>query len=186
MANIRECIVEWAGLTGLPGVSVFYSGAAVDITVELATFFTSIQNQFPNGMQWTIPAAGDVLDEASGDLVSDWSGGTGAVVNGTGGSATYAAGVGAMVRWNTPLVFNSRRMRGRTFLTHMSTAGYQSDGTLLATTRTVLQNAATALAAGPDAPLFWHRPVNGAGGSAVAATSAFIPDRVSWLKSRRT
>lgn len=186
MANIREVIVEWAGLTGLPGVSVFYSGAAVDITVELATFFTSIQSLFPSAMQWTIPSSGDVLDEVTGDLVSDWTGGTGAVVNGSGGSATYAAGVGAMVRWNTPLVFNSRRMRGRTFLTHLSTAAYQSDGTLLAATRTQLGNAATTFGTGTDNPLFWHRPVNGAGGQAVAATSAFIPDRVTWLQSRRT
>jgi len=185
MANIRECVVEWSGLTGLPGVSVFYSGAAVDITVELATFFTSISSLFPGGLTWTIPTSGDVLDEVTGILQSDWTGGTGAAVTGTGGSATYAAGVGAMVRWNTSTVFNGRRMRGRTFLTHMSTAAYQSDGTILGTARTTLQNAANAFFAAGDPPLFWHRPVNGAGGSAIAATSALIPDRVAWLSSRR-
>lgn len=185
MANIRETIVEWSGLTGLPGVSVFYSGATTDITVELATFFTSIQSLFPTALNWRIPASGDVLDEVSGALVSDWTGGTGATVTGSGGSATYAAGVGAMIRWNTSTVYNSRRMRGRTFLTHMSTAAYQSDGTILATALTTLTNAANTFRSGTDAPLFWHRPVNGAGGAAIAATSVTVPDRVAWLRSRR-
>lgn len=185
MANIREYIVDWTGLTGLPGVSVFYSGAAVDISVELATFFTSIQSLFPSGISWRIPGNGDVLDEVTGALIGDWTGGTAATVAGSGGSATYAAGVGAMVRWNTSTVYNSRRMRGRTFLTHMSTAAYQSDGTLLAATVTQITNAANTFRSGTDNPLFWHRPVNGAGGEAIAATSVTVPDRVSWLRSRR-
>lgn len=185
MANIREYIVDWTGLTGLPGVSLFYSAATSDITVELATFFTSIASLFPSGISWRIPAGGDMLAEDSGILQADWSGGTTASVSGSGGSAGYAAGVGAMVRWNTPAVYNGRRMRGRSFLTHMSTAAYQTDGTLLPATVTQLTNAANVFRSGTDAPLFWHRPVNQAGGAAVAATSVTVPDKVSWLRSRR-
>lgn len=186
MAAIKEVIVEWGGLTGLPGVSVFYSLASADITVELATFFTSIASLWPSSVVWTIPTQGDQLEETTGDLTGAWTGGTGAAVPGTGGSATYAAGVGPMVRWNTATIFNSRRLSGRTFLTHMSTAGYQSDGTLATAARTQISNAASVLVAGADHPLVWHRPVNGAGGSAVAPVSAFVPDRVSWLTTRRT
>lgn len=186
MAALKEVVVEWGGLTGLPGVSVFYCASTVDITVELATFFTALGSLWPSAMVWTIPSSGDQLDEVTGDLTGAWTGGTGAAVTATGGSASYAAGVGAMVRWNTATIFNSRRLSGRTFLTHMSTAAYQSDGTLATAARTQIQNAASALVASADHPLVWHRPVNGAGGSAVAPLSAFVPDRVSWLQTRRT
>lgn len=186
MANLNEYVVEWSGLTGLPGVTVFYSDSAHDITVELATFFTAIANQFPSGISWTIPSNGDQLNEVTGALVGAWTGGTAATVPGTGGSASYAAGVGPMIRWNTSTIVNGRRLRGRTFLTHVSTAVYQSDGTITSAARTTIGNAATALLGGTDVPLVWHRPVAGAGGQAVAANSATIPDRVSWLSSRRT
>ena len=185
MPDIVRVRVEWNGLTGMPGISTFYVGTTDADISELAAFFTAIKGLFVTGLTWTIPNVGDVLDAASGVLTgTHLFTGAGSVVS-SGGSGSYAAGVGARVRWLTADVKNGRRVVGTTFLTHLKTTEFDSSGTLQGTTLTTIQTAASALVASGSPWQVYSRPVNGAGGSGHAFNGATVPDKVAWLTTRK-
>lgn len=185
MPDLRKIPVVWNGLTGLPGVSVFYSADPDDPTVALGAFFSAISNRFPNGLTWSCAGSGDTVDVATGVLTGSWTGGTPFSQSGSGGATAYAAGCGAYVKWGTPLVVDGRRVKGRTFLAPILTSEYQSDGTITSACLTTLQTAANTLEA-TGLLVVWHRPSPG-GSNGIAATidSATVPDQVTSLRSRR-
>ena len=185
MVAIRRVVVSWAGLQGLPGYSVFYSSSSVDATASLGTFFTSIKGLFPTGLTWGIPSSGDTLEDTNGALTGSWSGGTAATVAANGGGTAYAAGCGGYVNWGTTLVVGKRRLRGRTFLAPMIGTAYDTNGTLASGSLTILQTAATALASSANPISIWHRPRAGAGGTHEIVSTAFVPDQVTSLRTRR-
>lgn len=183
--TIHRVVVPWNGLTGLPGVSVFFTDSGSTLTSDLGTFFNAIKGLFPNGLTWQIPTSGDILDEVNGELTGEWSGGAGATINGTGGaSLVYVAGTGAYVKWGTATVTNGRRIRGRTFLTGIGTANYDASGTISGSAITTLQGAASALVTAGNLKI-WHRPQGGGGGGEAVVTSATVPDQVTSLATRR-
>lgn len=183
--SLHRVEVVWNGLTGLPGLSVFYGANGSLLVADLNTFFNSIKAQFPNGLTWSTPAAGDIIDEVTGALTGEWSGGAATSLVATGGAgAIYAAGVGAYITWGTTTIANGRRLKGRTFLTSIMTSKYDSNGTIDNSALGVFQTAANALVAGGNLRI-WHRPTGGAGGGLGAVTSAVVPDRVTALRSRR-
>lgn len=185
MANIKRVFVQWNGLTALPGVSVFYSSAATDVTTDLGTFFNAIKTLFPSGLTWQVPGSGDTLDDASGALVGGWSG-TAASVTATGGAGAYAAGCGCYIQWATGAIVGKRRLRGRTFLAPLLASGYDSSGTIAASTISTTTTAIATLA-GSSKLVIWHRPGKGlfTGGSSALVTGGNVPDQVTSLKSRR-
>jgi len=185
MTVMRRVEVVWSGLTGLPGLSVFYSGSAVDVTTDLNTWFTALAGVFPTGLQWNIPGAGDTIEDTTGSLTGGWSTGSSFTISATGGTGGHAAGTGAFVRWGTNAIVGGRRLRGRTFLAPISGAFYDNAGTLTAGFLTAIGPATTTLAAAGKL-LIWHRPPKGgASGSSSLVTSSFIPDQVTSLRSRR-
>ena len=156
-----------------------------DVTTNLGTFFNAIKGAFPAGLQWSIPSSGDTIDVATGQLTGGWTGGTAAVVS-AGPNTPYAAGVGAFVRWGTPLVVGGRRVKGRTFLCPLVSSLYDAAGTIENANLGTLQTAAGTLAAAGKL-VVWHRPSTLAptGGIASTVTSGTVPDKVTWLKTRR-
>lgn len=185
MADLRRVVVEWSGLTGLPGVSVFYTLSTDDATAELGTFFNAIKGSFVSPLSWRIPAAGDQIDSATGTLTGAWSGGTGATI-GASGSGVYPAGTGGMIRWLTGTIRRGRKFEGRTFLTGIMGSQYDTDGTILAASITQWQSAATALAAANKLVL-WGRPIptGAANGVASKISAGVAVDKVTSLRSRR-
>lgn len=187
MATILRMRCVWSGtaITG-DGLTTFYlPQAETGMSAVVNTFFDSIKAYLAAGSTITIPDTGDLVDDATGELAGSWSDGSTSTVQ-TTGAGGFAAGVGARVKWSTQGVVNGRRVRGSTFLVPLSAAQYQSDGTLLDATKGVLQTAANTMNnAFSSGLLIWHRPVNGAGGSSHAVTSGEVPDKVSWLRSRR-
>lgn len=185
MANLKKIVIGWSGQTGLPGVSVMYTATADDVTTNLATFFTAIRTAFPPGTTWAIPGNGDLIDETTGQLVGDWTGGTAATVTSTRAAVGYAAGIGLYIRWGTSAIVGHRRLKGRTFFTGVGVDVYDTDGTLTAPYITQFQNAANTLVASNKLRV-WHRPPKGgSSGAAYLVSSATIPDRVTDLKSRK-
>ena len=88
--------------------------------------------------------------------------------------------------WLTTTPATSRLVVGRTFLVPMGVQAYQSDGTIVDSSRTGLQTAANVLvAATTPTMVVWRRPVGGAGGSVAPVTAARVSDKVAVLKSRR-
>lgn len=186
MATISRVPVEWNGLTGLPGVSVFYAGVSTNLDVSsLVTFFNAIRGLFPPGLSWTVPAAGDTLDSVTGGILGSWTATGAASVNANGTAGPYAAGVGCRIFWNTTTVVGRRRLRGSTFMVPLLGSTYDSNGTINAGPLSTIQTAANALVASGVPWQVWHRPRNQAGGVVDAFNGAIVPDRVATLRSRR-
>lgn len=178
----------WSGpaVTG-PGVSTFYfstSGSGVPAAVK--AFFQSFALALPTGLTITVPNDGDLIDDATGALVGTWSepSGGGTVTGGTGGS--YAQGVGMQVRWVTSGIVNRRKVIGSTFIVPVVSAVYSADGTLADATVTANRNAGTQLITAQPTFRVWSRPKAGRPGSSSPVIACQAPDRVSWLRSRRT
>ena len=186
MADLRRVPVAWTTGPGGVGLSVFYTDAADDATAALGTFFNAIKGLFPPAVSWSIPSAGDQIDDATGALTGAWSGGTAASITGAG-SGTWAAGTGMYVRWLTGGLRNSRKFQGRTFLCPVASGGYATDGTLDAANQAAVQTAVNTLA-GTGLLQLWGRPIapstsNGVSGQIIAGV---VPDKVTSLHSRRS
>lgn len=182
--------VSWEGpaLVG-PGVSTFYAtaGNGAALSSALKTFFDAIKGYFPSSkVTWSFPNTGEVIDSATGQATGAWSGGTFQTVAASGAGTSWANGVGARVRWNTGVYHNGRRVRGSTFLVPLQSGVYDTDGTLVGSAVTAMQTAAAALVTAVPTMGIHTRPHPGAadGGFATVA-SAEVPDKVSWLRSRR-
>ena len=197
MALLYRIQANWTGLTGLPGVSVFYARDAEDTSfiANLRAAFAACADLFPGGLSIQVENSGDIIDDSTGVLSGSWSGSSVAAVAGLAPVATHAAGVGLRVRWLTGGIVDGRRVQGRSFLAPISTFNYQADGTL---TQDGLDDAnafgAAIVADGRFA--VWSRPraadpgaeppVAARAGSSHLITASLVPDQVSSLRSRRT
>lgn len=188
MPDVYRMRVAWNGdaVVG-PGLTTFFflevgGGQPAAVT----TFFTSIKSYFPSGVQWAIPNSGDAIDEATGVLTGTWSTGTAGSVAGSS-AGSFTQGVGARVVWRTPAIRGGRRVRGSTFMVPLLGSAYDTQGTIATAVRTAVGDAAGALLTASNGNLaVYSRPRPGLSGQGVAITAFDIPDRVSWLRSRRT
>lgn len=189
MADLKRLRVVWggAGVTG-PGVSTFYSSAVgvVGMADDVETFFSSNAAIFPDDVTITIPSGGDLIESTTGDLSGSWNDpGTGGTVTGTS-AASFAAGVGIQVRWRTDGIVAGRRVVGSTFLVPVFGGLFATDGTVNNADVTTILGRATTLITSMDGMVIWSRPAPGRVGSISEVQSASVPDRVSWLRTRRT
>ncbi len=186
MASIERLRVHWTGVQGLPGLSSFYFTAPTDPEPAIRNFFAALVALLPNGLTLSFDTGGDLIDDGTGAIAGSWTGTAAAAVVGTAATA-YAAPVGACVSWHTTAVVAGRRPIGKTFIVPMVSTAFQSDGTLLSTTITTLQNAANALlltSAGINM-LVWSRPKSPRVGSSHPVVTAVVNDKAAVLKSRR-
>jgi hypothetical protein len=143
-----------------------------------------------------VPNDLEVIEDTTGELVGAITGTGGGTGTGTGGTS-YVMGTGVRCVWNTAGFVGGRHVRGTTFLVPVTQGNFEGDGQVTAGFRTtVLSAAGTLLASGSWEPMVFSRPVAadpdatppiaGRDGSSHAITSASCPDKVSWLRSRRT
>ena len=182
--------VTWTGNSVVgPGLSTFYGdegegGLDPDAILD---FFDTIKGSLLQGTTITIPDGGDLMSAETGEIGGYWSNpGTGGVVVG-GAVGAYAGGVGARAVWRTGGVVSGRRVVGSTYLCPLTLNAYDGSGTIEGSTLSTLDGAAAALAAaaGPGM-VIWSRPAPGRVGTMHAVTGGSVPDKVSWLRSRRT
>lgn len=188
MPNLHRIRIEWAGLPiEGPGLTTFFTDELTGLPspADFNAFFTSLAGLFPSGLSWSIPNDGDTIDAATGTLVGTWNNGANSVVSSTG-SGAFAAGVGARVVWRTGVVRGGHRVRGTTFLCPLLASGYDGAGSLTAAALNTISTAADTLRTRAVPPVVWSRPRVGLGGASVGITSSEVPDRISWLRSRRT
>lgn len=186
---IQRLRVEWSGsaIDG-PGLTTFFAEAdgTVAISVGAAGFFDELKSRIPTGTSIYVPNGGDVINETTGELTGTWgtSGGTTITCSGPG---DYAAGVGARVKWSTGAIRGGRRVTGSTYVVPLVVTCYDANGTLSSATLTDLDDAISAmLVQVPTQMRVWSRPRPGLVGAGVPVVSGQAPDRVSWLRSRRT
>jgi len=188
MPNLARVRTSWVGAPVVgEGVSTFYFDEAHSgFVADLQAFWVSLAPRVPTGVLWTTLNTGDIIDENTGALVGTWTDGVTSTVASNGNGA-YAQGVGCRGRWATNGIRNGRRVRGSTFICPMVTSTYQADGTIDGTVWTGISNAfGTLYTAGAGFQYIWSRPVAGAGGDAHLVVNTDLPDKVSWLRSRRT
>jgi hypothetical protein len=169
-------------------VSTFYESpeSGVGGADELEAFFLAIQGTVPLGVQWSIPSSGDLMESTTGDLVGTWSDpGTGGTVT-SNGPAGFTNGVGTRIVWGTSGLFGGRRVRGSTFIVPLTVGAYEGAGNITSTVMGTLQTAANALVGTATPWVVWSRPTPTLTGEVNEITSASVPDRVSWLRTRRT
>jgi len=190
MANLDRVRVTWSGTSIVgPGVSTFYTtGTGAALNAALKTYFTAITSAFPNLKgQWDFAAGGESIDSATGALVGAWGGSSSASIVMASPNASWVSGVGARVVWDTNTFANGRRVRGSTFMVPLQQSAYDADGTLTGSFVTLIQTAANALITTVPQLTVWSRPTPAHPiGGASPVTSATVPDKVSWLRSRRT
>lgn len=151
-----------------------------------AAFFDAVKAWIPSGTTITIPNGGDLIDEATGTLIGTW-GTSGATTVNTSAAGAFAGGVGGRIVWRTSVIRGGYRVRGSTFVAPLMATAYDAQGTLTGTALTALTSAANALLTNVGGELrVWSRPRPGLSGAQVPVDAADIPDKVSWLRSRRT
>lgn len=186
--DMHRVLVSWSG-TGVQGAAVnvlsFAAEGGVPDVAAIEQAYFALKTVIPPGVTISVAGSGDTFDDATGTLTGSWSAGAPVSFVGQATEPRVAAGVGACVTWNTGLIVNGRRLRGRTFIVPLSVAAYENDGTLTSGTLGFLQSFATALVA--SGPLgIWHRPsAAGTGGAASGVTSFRLRDKVAILTSRR-
>lgn len=169
------------------GVSVVYSAVGDEHALMNAfrTFFVAVTGNFPSSLTWSFPTAGSVIDESNGVLQSSWT--DSSPVASTGGSSanTWVNGVGTRVKWTTGAFHGGRRIVGSTFMVPLQINAYEGNGNIVGTNLAQFQSAGNALAASGYL-LVWSKPRTGLTGAAVPVTGCEVPDKVSWLRGRRT
>lgn len=188
MAALARLRVEWsgAGITG-PGLSTFYFDPAdVGASDVIFDFFNSAPLLFPNSVSIFVPSGGDIIEELDGTLAGTWNDpGTGGTVAGTN-SGDFFAGVGMRVKWPTDGIFAGRRVVGSTFLVPIAAAISDTTGTIDSATVTAVQTSADVVASSSVDFKIWSRPSGVLTGESNSIVEAQVPDRTSWLRSRRT
>jgi hypothetical protein len=201
MATVYRVRAVWSGFAGAPGYSNFsFSDLTTDAARNAAGaavkgLFTGIAaNLSPN---WTITVQPEVTewDVATGQLT-----GASAMTTpptpqtGTGTAVAYAGGSGACITWKTSVIFNGRRVTGRTFMVPLVGA-FEVDGTLSGATLAAFTSSANAFVAtaGADVAVWakqMTKPTDGSkpvqiGGTVASVTSIAVKDMASQLRSRR-
>jgi hypothetical protein len=191
MVDISRVRVEWDGDAVVGGgLSTFYTtGDPADLRAAINSLFDTFSPWFPaSGVSGFAQTEGEVLNSATGALVGTWSDTTVATFAGSG-EQNYASGVGARCVWGTGVIARGRRVRGSTFMVPICADVYDVDGTLAsgAYGGMVAAAAAFASASGGDF-VIWTRPSTpgGSDGGTAPILSGTVPDKVSWLRSRRT
>ena len=168
-------------------MSVFHFGAgSTSASATVKGYFDTLKSFIPNGVTITVPNTGDTINEATGEIDGVWTASGGGTVTSTGGAGAWVAGVGMRSVWVTGGITRGRRVRGSTFVVPLIAAAYDTDGTLTSGAQSALTTANTFM--GVDATFgVYTRPSPAASNGAFhVALAELAPDRVSWLRSRRT
>jgi hypothetical protein len=189
VAVLSRVNVAWQNWPGAPGSTVFYGNSTSWVQGDvdaIRTFFDAIKQYLPSGLTITVPSSGDNIDDGTGDIVGTWSVATPPIVVSGTGAGAYAGNAGAVVHWLTDDVVNGRRVRGRSFLVPLTSAAYDTGGSLIAGALTILSNAAAALVTATSLRMqVWHRPQPPAAGSSHPINGSRVPDLAVSLRSRR-
>lgn len=182
---------EWSGtaLTG-SGVTTFYAlDDSPGFPAAAKTFLESFKSNLPTGVSIVVPNFGDVIDTATGNLTGAWTDGSAlAGIGGLNSTQAFAKGVGLQVRWHTNAIVAGRRVVGSTFICPLANSAFDLAGTLSSSQQTSAQTAAAAYLAAVPGAVIWSRPNAAAGrvGTVALISGSTVPDRPSWLRSRRT
>lgn len=196
MPILNRVRVSWSNWPGAPGVSTFYLAAGSTNVAPILTFFTAIKDLFPLNLTFTVPSTGDAIDTATNQIQGAWTGSGGGSIASVTAAGPYSGASGALCRWTTGAVLNGRRLTGRTYLVPLAGTHYFTDGSLVGSAITTIQNAGNALIAALTPSLTVYGPPRDAGTNGPAdpgkaaisspAVACLVPDLAVVMRSRRT
>lgn len=190
--------VVWSGNAVVgPTLSTFYAlDTSPGFPAAVRALMAALSTFIPTGTQIAVPNNGDVINPATGELTGSWTDGTTPAVVTCSGTGVYAKGVGAQIRWRTSSIVAGRRVQGSTFVVPLISAMFDSDGTLTATNQASILTAANNYVTAAPYACVWSRPSKGnpdrvpptpaRTGSSALIVGSSVPDRPSWLLSRRS
>jgi hypothetical protein len=198
MTQILRVKVNWTGFIGSPGYTNlhFRDFSEGDVTQEMAdgavlrtdTWLDAWPVALPSVVSILVDPVVDVLNAENGQLEGSFNTSPDTARVGSG-AGTYSAPTGMVVNWQTGVIKNGRRIRGRTFMVPITSTATDPTGTINNTVLTTLRTAtATFIGVGPVGVLgVWSRPTPAAPESGLWATvnSFNIPDKCAVLRSRR-
>lgn len=200
MASLLRVKLRWSGYQGGPGYSIFHfrdfsgvAGSAAQVAGAVSkvdAFISGVRFAVPQVVSMQTMSDVEELEDTTGELTNVYTGSPAAAQLGNAtGTATFASAVGAVVNWRTAGVRNGRRVRGKTFLVPLSSAAFETNGTLSTAALSGLNTAAAAMV-NPvgDGDLGVYARPSGPGatdGIWHVATSHNIPDMGAVLRSRR-
>lgn len=189
MARLKRHRVIWSGSAVVGGgLSTFYvkPDSSVGEADAIHDYFETLKSAFSTAVTITVPSSGDILEDSTGVLVGTWSEpGTGGVTVGTS-AENFVMGAGCRVKWQTGGIHDGHRVNGATFLAPIQISSFAGTGALADPFVAVVQTASDDLIAAVDSLAIWSRPKTGVAGASFDVASAIVPDKVSWLRSRRT
>lgn len=198
MPEVSEYTSLWTGFTGAPGYTKFRfntidTQANVDaIGSAIRSFWQTLAPFMRTGWTLAVQPTVKVHDVTTGALLRETQmSSTPANVVGTNSTNAWAGGVGAMVAWQTLVIWRGHKVQGRTFLVPL--VGIQdSDGTLSATAINQITTACDTLrGAFPLGMVVWARqfsaPPNSTQVDGVTASISgnIVRDKTGILRSRR-
>ena len=155
--------------------------SSADLAVlAVGTFWGAVDAVIVNQVTWATEAEVLVVDEASGAITGVL---TTTPQTGTGGGSSEAISraLQVLVKWNTGVFINGRRLIGHTYVPALTEIA-NDNGNVLAATRTTVDTAAEALIADAGSNFAIWSPTSG---QADAAVSASVPTKFAVLRSRR-
>jgi len=188
MASIVRLRATWSGtpVTG-GGVSVFHFGAgSTSGPATVRGYFETLKGLLPGGVTIVVPNTGDTIDEATGVINGTWVASGGGTTTSTGGTVAYAAGVGGRSVWITGGITRGRRVRGSTFVVPLIAGAYENDGSLSTTAVSGFTTANTYMGADATFGVYTRPTSGGSDGAFHVCLAEITPDKVTWLRSRRT
>lgn len=188
MATLSRIVIPWSGTAVVGGgVSVIHCvpGDEHALMTAFRAFLVTTQGNFPTALTWSFPSAGSTIEAATNETNGAWADGA-PPANISGLSAnTWVNGVGIRVKWTTSTFVGGHRVVGSTFFVPLQINAYEGAGNIVAVNLGQFQSAAATLAATTLLRIY-HRPKVGGDGSFHSCTGADVPDKVSWLRGRRT
>lgn len=157
---------------------------APDIPAVVRAFFLALAPKFPNDVTISFPNELFEIDPATGNVLDIETVVAPASVAGTN-TANWIGAAGAQIIWETGVVVNSRRLRGKTFLVPLGANNFDNDGTLAGVPGGEIKAAADNLLSGLTAVGATLEVYSRTHHVHHAALSSFVPDRSAILRSRR-
>jgi hypothetical protein len=195
MSTLMRVRAVSSGWTGGPGLNTFYflgseppvTAEATEAVARVRAFYESLKTRMAT--IWTVQPDNsvDTLNDVTGALTGGLAGTAVAATTGTGLSTINDLASMAVIRINTGVIVNGRRLQGRHFIGPFDT-GQTTSGGLAPATVTAFNTAANLLTTTIVTPILacvWHRPVGGAGGSHATVSTFATQTKLGVLRSRR-
>lgn len=200
MASVYRVTAIWNNFPGAPGYSRFSFSDLTDNAsrnsagAKVQALFEGIKAYLPQNTTISVQGQVDEFDVSSGALIGSASmTALPATTTSSATAASFAGPAGGCITWNTSLIVNRRRLRGRTFVVPVAGPALDTNGSLSSAFIAAVNTAATTfIATTAPRPNVWGRQWNNAnppvqvGGTLAAIDAYVLRDQAAVLRSRRT